>query len=464
MSVPTERSQFAPRAETLVKVRTDFCGSTVDHARRRVRALRVSPEARNHSPQDPSGTVAAHLEELADLKIDSVYGASPTRRKSPRPPRPSPSSRPIRSNAFGYRTVADILRSVRGFYVTHDRNYSFLGVRGFSRPGDYNSRVLLLIDGHRLNDNIFGGASSAPSFRWTSISLSASRSSAVRARPSMAPARSLPSSTSSPGGRCLKGWMPRPRRAASTVRKARSAMASRFGSGADWSCPARRTRAMDSERCSSRNSTIPRRTMALPKRRRRPVQGSIRKVDVSAVLRFRACMGRGRRRFRPPHSVPYSTIRAHERSKSRVISICRYRRRLRGRLGARFAAVLRPIWLRWRLRLSMALKSTAARRQQGFRSRQLVGHGAEGQQAVGAGTARRWCGYRDNIRQDQFNYDQEPFVQYLDDRRSSTNWALYAQDEITLHEELILNVGLRHDHYDSFGGTTNPKLALIYDP
>ena len=59
---------------------------------------------------------------------------------------------------YGHTTLADVLRSVRGFYVTYDRNYSYLGVRGFSRPGDYNARVLLLIDGHRLNDNIFGGA------------------------------------------------------------------------------------------------------------------------------------------------------------------------------------------------------------------------------------------------------------------------------------------------------------------
>ena len=59
---------------------------------------------------------------------------------------------------YGYRTLADILRSVRGFYVTNDRNYSYLGVRGFSRPGDYNARILLLVDGHRLNDNIFGAA------------------------------------------------------------------------------------------------------------------------------------------------------------------------------------------------------------------------------------------------------------------------------------------------------------------
>ena len=58
----------------------------------------------------------------------------------------------------GYRTLADILRTVRSFFVTYDRNYSSLGVRGFARPGDYNTRVLLLVDGHRLNDNVYDEA------------------------------------------------------------------------------------------------------------------------------------------------------------------------------------------------------------------------------------------------------------------------------------------------------------------
>lgn len=58
----------------------------------------------------------------------------------------------------GYRTLADILRTVRSFFVTYDRNYSSLGVRGFARPGDYNTRVLLLVDGHRLNDDVYDEA------------------------------------------------------------------------------------------------------------------------------------------------------------------------------------------------------------------------------------------------------------------------------------------------------------------
>jgi iron complex outermembrane receptor protein len=72
--------------------------------------------------------------------------------------------------------------------------------------------------------------------------------------------------------------------------------------------------------------------------------------------------------------------------------------------------------------------------------------------------------YRRNLRQDQYNYDVSPYHLYLDDRRSSTNWAVYAQDEIKLHDRLLVNLGLRHDEYDTFGGTTNPRAALIYTP
>ena len=56
---------------------------------------------------------------------------------------------------YGHRNLAEVLRSVRGLYVSYDRNYSYLGVRGFNRPGDYTSRVLVLVDGHRVNENVF---------------------------------------------------------------------------------------------------------------------------------------------------------------------------------------------------------------------------------------------------------------------------------------------------------------------
>lgn len=59
---------------------------------------------------------------------------------------------------YGYRTLAEALQSIPGIYATSDRNYTYLWFRGFGRPSDYNNRVLVLIDGHRLNDHTYGGA------------------------------------------------------------------------------------------------------------------------------------------------------------------------------------------------------------------------------------------------------------------------------------------------------------------
>ncbi|MBI3895897.1 MAG: TonB-dependent receptor [Acidobacteria bacterium] len=48
--------------------------------------------------------------------------------------------------------------------------------------------------------------------------------------------------------------------------------------------------------------------------------------------------------------------------------------------------------------------------------------------------------------------------------RSSQVWAFYGQDEYSITRNLLLNAGIRHDHDSTFGGTTNPRLGLIYDP
>ena len=56
--------------------------------------------------------------------------------------------------AMGYPTIAEAVRGVRGVYLTDDRSYLTLGFRGFSRPGDYGNKILILYDGHPFNDNI----------------------------------------------------------------------------------------------------------------------------------------------------------------------------------------------------------------------------------------------------------------------------------------------------------------------
>jgi outer membrane receptor protein involved in Fe transport len=56
---------------------------------------------------------------------------------------------------YGYRTLGEALDSVKGFYVTTDRSYDYLGSRGLSIPADYGSRFLLLINGHSMPDPIY---------------------------------------------------------------------------------------------------------------------------------------------------------------------------------------------------------------------------------------------------------------------------------------------------------------------
>src|SRR5215467_12769260 len=96
-------------------------------------------------------------EKLLLQEIPSVYGASKYEQKVTEAFSSVSIVTADEIKKFGYRTLGDILRSVRGFYVTYDRNYSYVGIRGFSRPSDYNTRILLLIDGHRLNENVYVG-------------------------------------------------------------------------------------------------------------------------------------------------------------------------------------------------------------------------------------------------------------------------------------------------------------------
>src|SRR5690242_8031912 len=102
--------------------------------------------------QDSADLTGRSLQDLMNIKVYSASRYSQLVSEAPA------SVTVISRNQIergGYRTLADILRSVRGFYISYDRQYSYLGVRGFSDSGDYNTRVLLMVDGHRMNDAIY---------------------------------------------------------------------------------------------------------------------------------------------------------------------------------------------------------------------------------------------------------------------------------------------------------------------
>jgi outer membrane receptor for ferrienterochelin and colicins len=427
----------------------------------------VASAQSTQSPQPPSELSHFSLEQLADLKIDSVYGASRYTQKVTEAPSSVTIITAEEIRRFGHRSVADILRSVRGFYVTYDRNYSFLGVRGFSRPGDYNARVLLLVDGHRLNDNIFGSALIGTEFP-VDVEL-IERVEIIRG-----PSSSLYGTSAffavidviTKRGESARGVIASGTLGSFGTRKARLTYGHQFKNGVDLFLSG-----------SGYHSDGQRALFFEEFNEPATNNGMAERADADEFTKVFGRLTAGNLTLQAVHgsrtkAIPtasFGTVFNDPRTQTieRLGYIdLQYARRLprEWELGSRvyydqygydgdyvfeYAATDSPLIVvnkdfargdSWGAELKASKKVA---------KRQRLAVGAE---------------YRDNFRQNQFNYDLEPFVQYLDDRRASTNWALYAQDEITLHDRLILNVGLRHDHYDSFGGTTNPKLALIYDP
>jgi iron complex outermembrane receptor protein len=104
------------------------------------------------------------LDALMEIEIDTVYSASKHVQKVTE----APSSITIVTSEdikkYGYRDFGEVLQSIRGFHVTDDRNYKYLGVRGFGLPSDYSNRVLVLVDGRRTNDNIYDAPGIGPIF------------------------------------------------------------------------------------------------------------------------------------------------------------------------------------------------------------------------------------------------------------------------------------------------------------
>lgn len=98
---------------------------------------------------------ALSLEELMQV---SITGAAKYRQSESEAPATVTVIKREEIKKYGYRTLADLLRAVPSLYITYDRNYSYLGVRGLNRPGDYGTRILVLIDGHRLNDSLYDQA------------------------------------------------------------------------------------------------------------------------------------------------------------------------------------------------------------------------------------------------------------------------------------------------------------------
>ena len=407
------------------------------------------------------------LEELMNLEVDSVYGASKFLQKVTEAPASVSIVTAQEIQEYGYQTLADILRSIRGFYVSYDRNYSYLGVRGFSRPGDYNTRILLMVDGHRTNDNVYDAALVGTEFP-ISVDL-IERVEVIRG-----PSSSLYGTSAFFGvvniitkrGGTLRGSEFSGEMASFGTGKGQLSYGDRlqnglemFLSGSFYNSHGERRlffREFDNlatNRGVAENADDDRynqlfANLSFKDFNLQAVYGSREKGIPTASFgtvfndpRTRTTDTRGYLDLKYEHNFAsqwnllarlyydqydYKGNYLYDYSENDTPNLVAFQDYSRGE------------W--WGAEMQASRKVL---------KRHKVTAGSE---------------YRDNFRQDQGGYDSDPFYEYLRDQRQSGFWAIYLQDEFTINKKLIFNVGLRHDQYQTFGGTTNPRLALIYSP
>lgn len=360
----------------------------------------------------------------------------------------------------GYHTLADILRGVRGLYVSNDRNYSYLGARGMNRPGDYNDRFLVMVDGFRINDAVYESANIGNEFPLATDMIE--RVEVVRG-----------AGSSIYGSNAFFGVIN------IITKRGRDANGAKLSVGA-----------------GSFGTTLG--TVSY---------GQQRDDGLEFLVSAQSEDSKGQDLFYSEFNTPAtnngvaqgadkgSTKRVFAKlSYDKVALTSYYSERLKAVPTAAYGSVFNDPRLQTgdnyaglalsydtQLAEHHALTSRIA-----YNSYSYYGtypwnqppvtlnmdsvHGkwwaADGKLLSELGSHKLVTGYeyQNNFQQDQKNYDLAPYVLYLDDKRSSNRHAVYAQDEMTVTDSFRVNGGVRYDHYSVTGNVVNPRLALIYSP
>jgi iron complex outermembrane receptor protein len=394
----------------------------------------------------------ALAEDLADLPLEAlmrmeVEGASRFPQKFSEAPAAATILTREDIRRHGWRTLAEALAAVRGVYVTRDRVYSYLGVRGLSTPGDYNGRVLLLVDGHRVNDTIYDQA-----FIGNELGLDLAWVERIEFVPG-------PGSVVY-GGNALLGVINVTTRTGLDMGGGQAYVEA--GDFDAWRTGASYGRVLDNGADLFMGvSHMDAQGQALDY----PGQGSLpRGADAETASAALLKLTWGDMRFEAGFSdrdkqVPGAPFGADFGD-------------------ARFAIEDRSSHLDWQWRPVLSEDTVALARLYygdyvyegdypiaGTLNRDL-GHGrwwgGEARVDTRLTDTQRLVACVEYQHDDQLqrNHDVDPFAQYLDDRRKGERIGIYAQDELRLGD-FILDLGARYDHHDGFGGIVNPRVALI---
>lgn len=352
----------------------------------------------------------------------------------------------------GYRTLADVLNSMRGLYITSDRSWSYLGVRGFSRSGDYNSRVLLLVDGIRVNDNIFGQAYLGSEFI-VDIDL------IERVEFLPGPAASIYGDNAFLGvinvvtkkagamlGTTLTGEAGSYENYKSGVR-----YGGVFENGAELVMSAT---VQDSEGDDWRYRGFPGDADGLDSEEYHKL---FAKFSYQGLTLEAGHIHREKQNPTAPYGTVwndprYGTVDEHTFASATYVS------QLSDSLDMRLHFNHGIFEYEGRYPYPTTLTKDESSGRRSTAEARLTSTQFEQHKLVGG------IEYIRDSELDQHNFDLTPRVRFVDEDRDANKYGIYLQDEFRLSERWLLNAGVRYDHYDSFGGTTNPRLAAIYQP
>jgi outer membrane receptor for ferrienterochelin and colicins len=417
----------------------------------------------------PGVTQEVSTADLADLSIDElmqvevVVSASRYEQEARTAPASITIVPGVEIRERGYRTLAEALGAVRGFYTSYDHVYEYVGTRGFQRPGDYNTRFLLLVDGHRQNDAIYQTASFGAEFPVDvdlidRIEIVRGPSSSVYGTSAMLGVVNVVTR----GGGDLNGIEVSAGVGSAGTGKGRVTYGRPLGqtgriilSGTLYDSRGRELyfEALDNPETGDGyvNNDGDRYGSLFGKAKLGDWT-----LEAAHVLREKG--------------VPtgaWGTVADDDRNKvwdGTTFADLRWERTLRGSVGA--SAGLH--YHRYIYDGDYVFESAAPEDPSDLfiNKDKSVGESVGGDFRIvtprlGRHLLSAGVEYRDNIREDQKNYDEEV---YLDSRERGRDWGLYVQDELTIHEKLLATVGLRHDQYETFGGATNPRFALILLP
>lgn len=403
------------------------------------------------------------IEDLMGLKVDTVYGASKFEQKVTQAPSAISIVTSDDIRRFGYRTLADILRSQRSFYITNDRNYQYVGVRGLSRPGDYNTRILLLVNGHRTNDNIYNQVMLGNEFI-LDVDL-IDRIEIIRG-----PGSSLYGSNAFFGtinvitkrGRDVGGMEVATSAGSWESYSGRATFGQKLGNGFEtlisatgYNSEGQNFHFTNPEFDTPENNDGWADHSDKEKAASFFAQASYKNLSLESAYV-------SREKWIPTASwgTVFNSGQDKTIDKRGYLDLT-----YNTTFGSSLDVLARLYYDFYRFDGYYLFDSPSL-----TQNRDHTAGNWWGAQMM---LTKRWgerqvvslgADYENSTRQLQENYDRFPAYTYLHDNRRSEIVGLYLQDEITLADNLALSAGLRYDHYTTFGSSTNPRLALVYTP